>query len=70
MGSRQEKPEEKRERIRREELKNNPFGTLNDGVNRVGNGNLPDLAGGLGWKGTGILIVVLILGYVLYRLLF
>lgn len=70
MDSRQEKPEEKRERLRQEELKNNPLGTFNDGINRAGNGNLPDLAGGLGWKGTGILIIALLLGYVIYRLLF
>ncbi|MDQ7862461.1 DUF6366 family protein [Peribacillus frigoritolerans] len=32
------------------------MGTLKDGFN--GNGNLADLVGSLGWKGTGILIVV------------
>ncbi|PAW26228.1 hypothetical protein BKC07_26005 [Peribacillus simplex] len=51
-----ETPEEKRERLRQEELKKNPIGTLKDGFN--GNGNLADLVGSLGWKGTGILIVV------------
>lgn len=70
MDSRQEKPEEKRERLRQEELNNNPLGTFNDGVNRAGNGSLPDLGGGLGWKGTGIIIIVLLLGYVIYKLLF
>lgn len=70
MDSRQEKPEEKRERLRQEELKNNPLGTFNDGVNRAENGNLPDLGGGLGWKDTGIIIIVLLFGYVIYRLLF
>ncbi|WP_310199247.1 DUF6366 family protein [Neobacillus niacini] len=31
---------------------------------------MADLVGGLGWKGTGILIIVLIVGYVLYKLFF
>ncbi|MGG0658658.1 DUF6366 family protein [Rummeliibacillus pycnus] len=70
MDSRQETPEEKRERLRQKELKNNTFGTFNDGVNRAGNGNLPDLVGGMGWKGTGILILVLFIGYVIYKILF
>lgn len=70
MDSRSETTEEKRERLRQEELKNNPSGTLNDGVNRAENGNLVDLAGSLGWKGTGILILVLFIGYVIYKLLF
>ena len=34
------------------------------------NGNLADSVGGLGWKETGILIIVLIVGYVLYELLY
>ncbi|GGA28412.1 DUF6366 family protein [Psychrobacillus lasiicapitis] len=59
--------EEKRERLRQAELKNNPTGSLNDAINRGSNGNL---TGGMGWKGTGILIVVLIVGYVLYKLFF
>lgn len=53
-----EKPGEKRERLRQEELKKNPTGALKDGFNLVGD---------LGWKGTGILIVVLIVGYFLYN---
>lgn len=70
LNNRQETPEEKRERLRQEELKKNPYGTLRDGLNRGENGNLTDLVGDLGWKGTGILIIVLIVGYVLYKLLF
>jgi len=31
---------------------------LNDATNRVSNGSLVDLVGGLGWKGTGVLILV------------
>jgi Family of unknown function (DUF6366) len=70
LNNRQETPEEKRERLRQEELKKNPTGALKDGFNRGENGNLADLVGSLGWKGTGILIIVLIVGYVLYKLFF
>jgi hypothetical protein len=70
LNNRQETPEEKRERLRQEELKKNPYGALRDGLDRGENGNLTDLVGDLGWKGTGILIIVLIVGYVLYKLLF
>ncbi|MDQ0273422.1 DUF6366 family protein [Cytobacillus purgationiresistens] len=70
MNNHHETPEEKRERLRQSELKNNPTGSLHDALNRGSNGNLPDLSGGMGWKGTGILIVVLIVGYVLYNLFF
>lgn len=66
----QETSEKKRERVRQKELKKNPTGALKDGFNRGENGNLVDLVGGLGWKGTGILIIVLIVGYVLYKLIF
>lgn len=70
MDNHHEKPEEKRERLRQSELKNNPTGSLNDALNRGSSGNLTDLTGGMGWKGTGILIVVIIVGYVLYKLFF
>lgn len=69
LNNRQETPKEKRERLRQEELKKNPHGALRDGLNRGENGNITDLVGDLGWKGTGILIIVLIVGYVLYKLL-
>lgn len=62
-----ESPEEKRERLRQNELKNNPTGSLNDGLKRSENGNLADLSGGMGWKGLGILILVLILGFIIYN---
>jgi hypothetical protein len=70
LNNRQENPNEKRERLRQEELKRNPGGALRDGFSRGENGNLTDLVGDLGWKGTGLLIIVLIVGYVLYKLLF
>jgi hypothetical protein len=68
LNNHKESPEDRRERLRQKELKNNPAGSLNDAVNRGSSGNLTDLAGGMGWKGMGILIVVLIVGYVLYKL--
>ncbi|WP_404428180.1 DUF6366 family protein [Sutcliffiella horikoshii] len=70
MNNRQETPEEKRELLRQKELKKNPCGVLGDGLNRAENGNLADLVGGSGWKVTGIIIVVFIVGYVLYNLFF
>lgn len=70
LKNRQETPKEKRERLRQQELKKNPGGALRDGFSRGENGNLTDLTGDMGWKGTVILIVVLIVGYVLYKLFF
>lgn len=61
-----ESPEEKRERLRQEELKRNPLGSIGESKDR----NLADLVGGQGWKGTGLLIVLLIFGYIIYALLF
>jgi hypothetical protein len=65
-----ETPERKRERLRQEELKRNPTGSLNDAFNRANSGSLVDLVGSLGWKGTGILILVLILGVIIYSVFF
>lgn len=70
MNNKQERPEEKREQLRQEELKSNPGGALRDGLQRGESGNLTDLTGGFGWKGTAIIIIVLIVGYVLYKLFF
>lgn len=70
LDDRQKTPEEKRERLRQEELRRNTNGALGDGFNRAENGSLADLAGDLGWKGTAILIIVLIGGYVLYKIFF
>lgn len=60
-----ETPEQKRERLRQEELKRNPTGSMNDAFNRTNSGGLADLVGSLGWKGTGILILVLIIGVII-----
>ncbi|MEC0125553.1 DUF6366 family protein [Paenibacillus pabuli] len=68
MDFREETPEEKRERLRQEELKGNHMSTFGDGINRAQFGSFADLVGGLGWKGTGILIVIVVIGYVIYKL--
>jgi len=70
LNNRQETPKENRERLRQQELKKNPGGALRDGFSRGENGNLTDLTGGMSWKGTVLLIVVLIVGYILYKLFF
>jgi len=61
-----ETPEEKRERLRQSELKNNPTGSLNDGINRGVGGNLT----GMGWKESIALILLLFIGYIVYKLFF
>ncbi|EOP56229.1 hypothetical protein IKQ_01446 [Bacillus cereus VDM053] len=68
--SSKESPEEKREHIRQSELKNNPTVSLNDGLNRAESGSPVDMTGGMNWKGTGILILVLVLGYIIYTYFF
>jgi hypothetical protein len=70
MQENKETPEQKRERLRQQELKGNPTGNLNDAFNRANNGSLVDLVNSLGWKGTGILILVLILGVIAYSVFF
>ena len=65
-SKKKETPEEKRERLRQNELKNNPTGSLNDGINRGSAGNL----NGMGWKETLVLILVLLIGYIAYQLFF
>ncbi|HFK1549845.1 DUF6366 family protein [Bacillus albus] len=66
----QESPEEKRERMRQSELKNNSTGSLHDGLNRAETGSPVDLAGGMNWKGTALVILVLALGYIIYTYFF
>ncbi|MDM5308380.1 DUF6366 family protein [Peribacillus frigoritolerans] len=70
MQENKETPERKRERLRQEELKRNPTGSLNDAFNKANSGGLADLVGSLGWKGTGILILVIIIGFIFVSLLF
>lgn len=59
-----ETPEARRERLRQEELKRNPAGSVHHG------GGLQDLIGDMGWKGTGILILLIIVGIVIYLAFF
>ncbi len=59
MNENRETPERRRERLRQKELQRNPTGSMNDAFNRGGAGNLVDLVGSLGWKGTGILIIII-----------
>lgn len=61
MDKDKETPEIRREKMRQEELKN-PSSSIHGS-------NLADLVGGLSWKGTGMLILILIIGgaYLLLR---
>ncbi|PLT28051.1 DUF6366 family protein [Peribacillus deserti] len=70
MQDKKDTSEQERERLREQELKRNPTGNMNDAFNRTNSGNLPDLVGSLGWKGTGILIIVIIIGFVVVSLFF
>ncbi|WP_096154108.1 MULTISPECIES: DUF6366 family protein [Bacillus] len=69
-NDKKETPEQKRERLRQEELKRNPTGNMNDAFNRANSRNLADLVGSLGWKGTGILTLIIIFGFFIVSLLF
>ncbi|ASN06398.1 DUF6366 family protein [Virgibacillus necropolis] len=63
MNDERETPERRREKMRQEELKRNPAGSVHGG-------GLSDLVGSLGWKGTGILILVIIVGILIASLFF
>ncbi|MED4018795.1 DUF6366 family protein [Sutcliffiella cohnii] len=66
MNDKKDTPKQKRERIRQEELQRNPTGNMNDTFNKASYGGLADLVGSLGWKGTGILIVIfIIIGFII-----
>jgi hypothetical protein len=60
----QQTPEQIRERLRQQELKSNPTGNMNEALNRANSGGLVDLVGILGWKGTGVLFLVIIIGFI------
>ncbi|MBD7986313.1 hypothetical protein H9649_17215 [Sporosarcina sp. Sa2YVA2] len=62
MGSENETPEELRERLRQKELKHQASSMHGSG--------LSDLVGGLGWKGAGIMILLIILGLIIYAVFF
>ena len=61
LNNRNETPEEKRERLRQEELNKNPY-VLH---HQPEEGSLEDLIGDIGWNVTGILIIVIIVASVL-----
>lgn len=63
MNKDKETPEARRERLRQEELKRNPAGSIHGG-------GLQDLIGDFGWKGTGILFLLIIVGIVIYLAFF
>ncbi|NMH74158.1 hypothetical protein HF078_13790 [Bacillus sp. RO2] len=50
----------KREKFRQKEWKKNPGGVLNDGFARSMVGSLVDLVGSVGWKMTGIFIILVV----------
>lgn len=58
MSKDKETPEERRERLRQKELKH-PASSMHGSA-------LSDLVGGLGWKGTGLLIFLLLIGFIIY----
>nr|WP_245751699.1 DUF6366 family protein [Amphibacillus marinus] len=55
-------PEARREMLRQQELKKSHLGNLRDAAGRNQGGSLVDLFNSLGWKGSLVLISVLILG--------
>ncbi|WP_223702423.1 DUF6366 family protein [Sutcliffiella deserti] len=70
MNKNTETPERRRERMRQEELKRNPGGIMRDASNRAQYGSLVDLVNSLGWKGTGFLILVIIIIFIIASLFF
>ncbi|WP_163536408.1 DUF6366 family protein [Gracilibacillus sp. YIM 98692] len=70
MNRNNESPEDRRERMRQEEIKRNRASNIGDGFDRAQSGSLVDLVGSLGWKGTGILLVVIIVVFIIYALFF
>lgn len=63
MSEEKETSERRREKLRQEELKRNPAGSVHGG-------GLSDLVGSLGWNCTGILLLVIIIGFVIYSVFF
>ncbi|ADC50048.1 hypothetical protein BpOF4_09965 [Alkalihalophilus pseudofirmus OF4] len=70
MSENKESPERRRERLRQEELKRNRTNSMSDGFNRASSGSMVDLVNSLGWKGTGILIFVIILLFIIGSFVF
>ncbi|RSL34076.1 hypothetical protein D7Z54_07485 [Salibacterium salarium] len=70
MKENEETPERRREKLKQEELKRNPTGNMKDAHHRASNGGLVDIVGSLGWKGTGILILAIIVGFMVASFFF
>ncbi|MDQ0173120.1 DUF6366 family protein [Paenibacillus tundrae] len=66
----QESPQRERERLAREELKNNPTGTMKDAYDRATIGNLGELVSTLGWKGIAIIILIILMGIAVKSIFF
>ncbi|MFD1204619.1 DUF6366 family protein [Sporosarcina contaminans] len=62
MSRDNETPEQRREKLRQRELRS-PLSSIHGS-------NLSDLVGGLGWKGTVVIVLILIATLVVYSLLF
>ncbi|WLV25227.1 DUF6366 family protein [Aciduricibacillus chroicocephali] len=65
MTDNNESPEETRERLRQQEIRNNPTGNLHDSFHRANSGSLVDLFNGLSWKAAAVLILILIIGTII-----
>ncbi|WP_277673515.1 DUF6366 family protein [Piscibacillus halophilus] len=63
MSENKESPEERRERLRQQDIRENASSAYS-------RGGLQDLVGGLSWKATGMIVLVLILGFVIYNVFF
>ncbi|NIK12619.1 DUF6366 family protein [Alkalibacillus almallahensis] len=70
MKENKETPEERRERVRQEERQGDPLGNLKDSSERAKYGSLVDLVGGLNWKVTLVILLILIIGVIGYGLFF
>lgn len=60
----------KSEEMRQKELRGSPGGNSRDSFQRSQTGDLAGMASGMGWKGFGLLILLLIVGFVIVRLFF
>ncbi|WP_080846262.1 DUF6366 family protein [Cytobacillus gottheilii] len=70
MKDQEETVEQKRERLRQQEMKRNPTGIMNDSINSAYSGNLHELVRDLGWKGAGILILVVVMAFIFISIFF
>ena len=61
--------EKQRESLRQKELKRNTRGNMSDSFHRAEHGSLVDLVVSLGWKGTGLLILFLVIGFLVVSFL-